>query len=484
MASLPIKPIAFTAIFTVWSGVSGCETDCIGAGCLERFGAASALMHLGAELPDEGEIEPTDAPVSIQGKTLQGPDWDVTINEGTVLIGSSFDNTVRSYAPIAGESITEQQAVGSLLGEHLSDRFGHRVRTVRTASGTADLLVSAPDLSTTADIRHVGGVYRFTGIGETFSGVLDVGDFALRMSGDAAGGRFGSALEICPDLDGDGEEEWLAAATHDSTTARLSGQVVLVRSGDMVDQPQQVGVGVIETRWTGQHLGELAGRSLDCQSDLDGDGTIDLVIGSPYADDDFGTDAVGVVHIISGATLPATGRLREAAAFSIQLGEDNDWLGWSIATGDLDGDGLADLVVGAPGVNDATGAVYLWSGVQLQSQDTQEPTVTLSGIGEAGRFGWSSHVADINADGVDDLLVGAPYENPTGENDAFNAGRVSVYFGGTDLSAWATEQTAVDAPLQFAEAEQYLRTGSAIFSGNFDGDSAADILFIHRAESN
>ena len=465
-------------------GLQGCEQDCIGAGCLERFGAASALMHLGSELPEEGELQPTSADVSIRGKTLQGPDWDVTINEGAIIIGSSLDSTVRSYAPKTGEDITEQQAVGSLLGEHLSDGFGHRVRTIWTADGTADLLISAPELSTTAAIRHVGGVYRFSGLGESFTGVLDVSDFALRMTGESAGGRFGSALEVCPDLDGDGAQDWLASAIRDSTEARLSGEVILVRSRDVVDQPEQLGVGAITTRWNGQYLAELAGRSLSCSSDLNGDDTADLVIGAPYADDPEGTDAVGLVYILSGADLPESGLLQEAATYTLQMGENNDWMGWSIATGDLDGDGRADLAVGAPGVNEATGAVYIWSGQQLHDTDLETPTVTLNGVGESGRFGWSTHITDINGDGTSDLLVGAPYENPTGESEAFNAGRISVYFGGTDLADWPEEQTATDAPLQFAEAEQYLQTGSAIFSGNFDGDDKADTVFIHRAESN
>ena len=48
-------------------------------------------MHLGSELPEEGELQPTSADISIRGKTLQGPDWDVTINEASIIIGSSLE---------------------------------------------------------------------------------------------------------------------------------------------------------------------------------------------------------------------------------------------------------------------------------------------------------------------------------------------------------------------------------------------------------
>jgi hypothetical protein len=460
----------------------GCVQDCVGAGCLEDFGAASALLHLGSTQPSSGEHPPSEASLSVTGSAFLGAEWDIAIRSGVLIVGSSNDSTVRSYRPEIDDALSEKQAKGELVGEHSQDAFGHRVIAIPTADGSTDLLVTAPNLSITPDTRHNGGIYRFEGIGEGWEGELDSTDAVLRMTGESPGGRLGDAIAICPDIDGDGQMEWMSAATRDGSEAKMAGQVVLALSTDLVDQPDQLGIGAVETRWTGTDLAERAGHSLDCSHDLDGDGTPDLLIGSPFADDDDDTDAVGAVSLLSGATLPATGPFRPAATAVFQIGEANDWFGWSLASGDIDGDGITDLAIGAPGTDGATGAVYIWSGDQLATGDTETPTRTLLGVEDGGRFGWSTHIADFNGDGVGDLLVGAPYVNPTDERSAFDAGRISVYFGNLPIEDWPIGQNALDAPLIYTEPDQYLRTGRRIFSGDFDGDTAADMVFLHRVE--
>lgn len=462
----------------------GCEQDCVGAGCLENFGAASALLHSGADLPDAGQAEPSQATLSIRGTTLLGPTWDISIRRDTLLVGSSTDSTVRSYAPVIGDQLVEAESTGTLEGEHSSDDFGHLIRPIAGSDGTMNLLVTAPKVSITPDTRHNGAVYLFTGIGDGWTGELTASEATTRMTGESPGGRLGSALAVCPDIDGDGLEEWMTAATRDSSAEAMSGQIVLALSTDLAEQPNQLGIGALQTRWTGSDLAELAGHSLSCSHDLDGDATPDLLIGTPYADGSADEDAVGAVHLISGAALPEQGALNSLSSPRIQLGEANDWFGWSIATGDIDGDGKNDLAISAPGTAAATGVVYLWSGQQIQDGELGSPVRTLSGVEEGGRFGWSTHIADVNGDGMDDLIIGAPYVNPTGDIDAFDAGRISVYFGGLDLQSWPEAQTALDAPLIYSEPQQYLRTGRRIFSGDFDGDAAADMVFLHLAEGN
>ena len=92
------------------------------------------------------------------------------------------------------------------------------------------------------------------------------------------------------------------------------------------------------------------------------------------------------------------------------------------------------------------------------------------------------HLADINGDGEADLIAGAPYANPTGETGAFNAGQISIVLGGQSFDEWPASPSAGDGALIYTEAAQYLRSGRAIFSGDFDGDEIADLVFIHRVE--
>ena len=172
---------------------------------------------------------------------------------------------MRVYSPILGEVGAEQDATGAMVGEHTTDAFGHRVRTITNVDGGIDLLVTAPLLSTTAAIRHVGAVYRFADIGDGWEGGIDPSTAVLRMQGENAGGQFGAALEVCPDMDGDGVSEWVASATRDESRARLGGQVVLARSGDLEGQNEQLGVSALTTRWDGIDLGGLAGHALNCK---------------------------------------------------------------------------------------------------------------------------------------------------------------------------------------------------------------------------
>ena len=472
-----MRSILLTAL-----ALQGCDQDCVGVGCLERFSAASADLHLGSSIPDSGVHPPTTASTSVQGTNVLGPDWDVSIVRDQLIIGSRLDSTVRVYSPQPDEVSGEKDATGTMVGEHTTDAFGHRVRTITNADGSLDLLVTAPLLSTTAAIRHVGAVYRFTDLGQGWEGDIDPSTAALRMQGESPGGLFGAALEVCPDMDGDGAQEWIAAATRDESSARMGGQVILARSADLTGQAEQLGVSALETRWDGRDLGGLAGQALGCASDLDGDDTVDVVVGAPFADSADDEDAVGAVYILSGATPPGAGALENEATLTLQTGEANDWFGWSINTGDLDGDGLADLIVAAPGAEDATGRVTIWSGVQLRDGSVETPRLTISGDTSSGRFGWSTHIADVNGDGAVDLIAGAPYANPSEETQGFNAGQISIFFGGEDFDTWPEAPAAADASLIYTEPEQYLRSGRAIFSGDFDGDEAADLVFIHRIE--
>ena len=473
------------ALFVAGLAIQGCEKDCVGVGCLERFGAASAAMHLGRTIPDQGRYPPTEASLTVRGTNAQGPDWDVAIVPDHILVGSQLDSTVRAYRPVTDEFIDEADSVGAMVGEHATDAFGHRVRAISNIDGGLDLLVTAPRLSTTAAIRHVGAVYRFPDIGSGWEGGVDTNTSLFRLQGDSPGGLLGASLEVCPDMDGDDAEEWVAAATRDASTAQMGGQVILGRSLDLEGLPQQLGVSVLTTRWDGNDLGGLAGKALDCRSDLDGDGVPDLVIGAPFADQSVAgsdEDAVGAVYIMTGATPAAAGQLRSKADLVLQIGQTNDWFGWSVSTGDLDGDLLADLVVGSPGSGEALGQVTIWSGASLLDEEEPEPQVLISGAFEASRFGWSTHVADVNGDGQADLIVGAPYTNPTEEDVAYNAGQISIFYGGKSFDAWPQNPTSENATLIYTEPAQYLRSGESVFSGNFDGDERTDLVFLHRAE--
>lgn len=162
------------------------------------------------------------------------------------------------------------------------------------------------------------------------------------------------------------------------------------------------------------------GESAAGLSDVDGDGLGDLLIGAPR--EDGGADQSGRVYAVSGAT----GELIHSLVSPSPV--TNGSFGNDVAAvGDLDGDGREEWLIGAPEDESnvgKTGAAYLFSG------DGESLILTLfSPDPEAGgRFGASvAAVPDVDGDGFDDLLVGAPGEDA----DSTDAGRAYLFSGAT-----------------------------------------------------
>ncbi|MCP3916749.1 MAG: hypothetical protein GY711_14430 [bacterium] len=145
--------------------------------------------------------------------------------------------------------------------------------------------------------------------------------------------------------------------------------------------------------------------------DVDGDGVQDLIVGAPF-NDGAGTNA-GRAYVYAGVGGAALFTFDGASSFA-QLGTD------VAPAGDVDGDGFGDVIVGAPSNAGSPGVAYILLG----------PSGTLAHTLSAGitgdRFGASVSTAlDVDGDGFDDVVVGAPADDTAGTN----AGRLYVYSG-------------------------------------------------------
>ncbi len=204
-------------------------------------------------------------------------------------------------------------------------------------------------------------------------------------------------------------------------------------------------------------------------SDLDADGIDDLVVGSP-------TDSVGrgAVLVLRGRTDFAGGKASDAdfvlTGVNASAGQvDGDVFGASVATGDVNGDGVADLVVGATRTNAGRGSVYVFfGGPGFASKSSAAADATLSGAATDLRFGAALAVADATGDGIADVLVGSPLASSQG----IETGAAHLFPGGTGFANRAVRDPGV---LSVYGVSDFAHLGGALAIGELNGDSQPDI---------
>ena len=343
--------------------------------------------------------------------------------------------------------------------------FGSSISSLQSDSATYTM-ISAPDYN--AGIWKQGAVFMYhEHNSEPISTILGSQNHEM----------FGDRMYSCRDIDGDGIEDalvsssfWGGSLNNDGESA-LSGRVYFLNSQQLQENQEHVATDF--TYFTGQTTGGRFGHDALCQTDISGNGEIDFVITAPFADS--GTlDASGAIYVISSQSTSI-----EDAIFRLQGKTSNAWLGWSVASGDFDGDKMTDIVAGAPGENSSLGAVYVWKGSDLaqgQSNPTIEFRTTETRIGE------KVHVKDVNGDSFDDIIIGERSGTVQGDTQTFaNTGIVHIILGRSNISELDGIQVVQEADLSITVRQEEANLGKTIFSGDLDQDNQQDLIFIHNA---
>jgi FG-GAP repeat/FG-GAP-like repeat len=236
--------------------------------------------------------------------------------------------------------------------------------------GYADAVVGFSDFGSADKVRIFSGL---TGA------VLHT--FTSSLTDDS----FGASVAGAGDVDGDGFPDVIVGAPQTSTSNPGPGYV-RVFSGY---------TGSLLREFTGLAVGDSFGYSVDGAGDVDADGRADLIIGA-WRNDLAGADA-GMAQVRSGATGQILHQIVGAQA--------QDWLGQSVSgAGDVNADGHADFVVGAPG-NDAGGS--LAGAASLYSGLNGTRLITFLGTFLANQLGTSvGGAGDVDGDQVPDVVVG------------------------------------------------------------------------------
>lgn len=377
-----------------------------------------------------------------------GGDIDGDLQDDVVVTAPSTANDGTAYAFYGGlsGSKTYSNADVTFSGETAGDAFGWACAVGDIdGDGEYDVTLSDPyySYSSSSSYLYSGRAYAFH---TPLSATESAGSAnTIYTNNNNGGDNTGLSLAV-GDWSGDGNNDLIIGATEN---------YVVMDYGTIGSSTGKDIYGINEFEGSFTYAGQVASGG-----DVDGDGADDLVV--------VDTSGKGAAYVFTGS-VGGTITLSSYIEATFNGVTSGDALGTGVdIAGDLDNDGYADLLLGAPNASSSKGAVYGCMGPVSGTKTVSACDLIITGT-TSGNFGQDvAYIGDENGDGDEDILIGSP--NTTGDRSASG---VAYLFRGT-LSGNKRE---TDADASFSGAYTSGRVGFSVApAGDFNGDGNDDLL--------
>jgi hypothetical protein len=451
-----------------------CVGDASGPSCSSQWSRSRLVAHSRDKWAQD--LAPwDDATWIFEGSETDGVEWAFDATDGVIVLGMPEANRV------VVREVTEF-GPGTVLAEFTGNGgFGSSVAMGDVdGDGVWDLWVGAEETS-----LFQGALYLYLDAEaesrDQDAADLELRGFTpgdrfgstVVACGDVSGDGLGDWLVSAPRF-----SQPSVGALAAESVANLAGAVFLLESERLAGASGVTLPGDVGPAWWGASAGAGLGASAVCSHDVSGDQVPDVILGAPWQD-----DQAGAVYVI-GSTA-ASAMVGPEAGMVLQGGEEDWLGAALAVGNLLDEPGrTADLLVGAPGYKTGRGQAVLYSGADLATSSAPAPHAAFSGDPSReprDHVGRAVAVGDIDGDGLADAVVGAPDRKAS---RVLDAGQISI-FRGTDRADWTTAEVVGSdeggtANSVLTGSAPFQHVGLHLLLRDLDGDDRLDLLFPTR----
>ncbi len=362
---------------------------------------------------------------------------------------------------------------GAATNDYMGGTYGDSMTSLATADidgdGSADLIAGAYGHDLSSGNQNSGRAYVFFG---PLTGSETAASAGTTISGAAGGDRFGTSIASAGDFDGDDTDDLIIGSEGHNLSASVTDT-----GGVYIYTGAPLGAKVLSNAAlsiAGVTQDDFFGQAVAGIGDYDGDGNDDIAAGAHKAD--AGATDAGVVAVYRGGTTGSLSfRITDSDAH-ILGNTASEYLGKALdGSGDTDGDGLNELLMGAPEWRNTSstgtkyGSAYIIEGANIADMSVSAADTTIRGVSSGDELGNSVSIpGDWDGDGYDDVLVASHKADAS----ATDSGAVYLFLGPMSSSV-AT--SAAYATFKGAAASDY--AGRSIDgAGDVNADGSLDLV--------